>query len=194
LRRIVALAFGVAIMATAAGSSTACTAGDSASANGANSATPPAVQAVLPPAAAAGGACQLLDWTMIKSSLGLTFAVAAAAQQGDTYTCVTQGRAASLPDLMLAVTATTVDASVYTSTVQPKGAVPVAGVGKVAFSLITPAAGVDRAAGVDQAVEVGWLAGNSRIIDLRLRLPKQATPDTLPKLVDLAKKVDLSSL
>ena len=129
---------------------------------------------------------------MIKSSLGLTFAVAAAAQQGDTYTCVTQGRGASLPDLMLAVTATTVDASVYTSTVEPKGAAPVAGVGKVAFSLITPAAPVGW------TVEIGWLAGNSRIIDLRLRLPMSEPPATatalLPKLVDLAKKVDLSSL
>ena len=40
--------------------------------------------------------------------------------------------------------------------------------------------------------------GNSRIIDLRLRLARTATPAQaqadLPKLVDLAKKVDLSSL
>jgi hypothetical protein len=133
---------------------------------------------------------------MIKSSLGLTFVVAAAAQQGDTYTCVTQGRGASLPDLMLAVTATTVDASVYTSTVQPKGAAPVAGVGKVAFSLITSAAAATEPVG--WTVEIGWLAGNSRIIDLRLRLPKGEPPANatarLPKLVDLAKKVDLSSL
>src|SRR5690242_20770124 len=72
----------------------ACT---SQSAN-ANRAAPPLApkQVSVPPAAAAGGACQLLDWAMIKSSLGLTFAVAAAAQQGDTYTCVTQGRGASL--------------------------------------------------------------------------------------------------
>ena len=170
----------------------ACT---SQSAN-ANRAAPPLApkQVSVPPAAAAGGACQLLDWAMIKSSLGLTFAVAAAAQQGDTYTCVTQGRGASLPDLTLAVTATAVDASVYTSTVQPKGAAPVAGVGKVAFSLISPAA----AAAAGPIVEIGWLAGNSRIIDLRLRLTKQETVAAatamLPELVDLAKKVDLSSL
>ena len=165
----------------------ACTS-QSASAN--RAAAPPHPVSVAP-AAAAGGACQLLDWAMIKSSLGLTFAVAAAAEQGDTYTCVTQGRGASLPDLMLAVTATTVDANVYTSTVQPKGAAPVAGVGKVAFSLI-----VSESFG--WTLEIGWLAGNSRIIDLRLRLPKSEPPANatamLPKLVDLAKKVDLSSL
>jgi hypothetical protein len=181
LRRLVLL---VSCLAMAA-----CTA---QSAN-ANRATPPPKPVSVAPAAAAGGACQLLDWDMIKASLGLTFAVAAAGRQGETYTCVTQGRGASLPDLMLAVTATAVDASVYTSSIQPKGATPVPGVGKVAFSLLTPAT-----AGAGPAVEIGWLAGNSRIIDLRLRLPEPATPDKatamLPKMVDLAKKVDLSSL
>src|SRR5262249_30835676 len=147
----------------------------------------------VPPAAAAGGACQLLDWDMIKTSLGLTFSVAAAGQQGNTFTCVAQGHGTSLPDLMLAVTATTADTSVCTSTVRPKGAAPVAGVGKIAFSVLTPAA-----ADAGPGIEVGWLAGNSRIIDLRLRLARKATPAdvqaTLPKMVDLAKKVDLSSL
>jgi hypothetical protein len=184
LRRFVVLACAVALLST-----TACT-DESASANRAAPAPKPVS---LAPAAAAGGACQLLDWDMIKTALGLTFAVAAAAQQGNTFTCVTQGHRASLPDLMLAVTATTADASVYTSTIQPKGATAVTGVGKVAFSLIT-AAGADAGPGV----EVGWLAGNSRIIDLRLRLPTKATPQdaqaAVPKLVELAKKVDLSSL
>lgn len=179
-----ALACAVALLATGA-----CT-DRSASANRAAPATkPPSVA----PAEAAGGACQLLDWDMIKSSLGLTFAVAAAAQQGTTFTCVTQGRGASLPDLMLAVTASPVDASIYTSTVQPKGATPVPGVGKVAFSLLTA-----PAANAGPGVEIGWLAGNGRIIDLRLDFAQKATPAdaqaALPKMVDLAKKVDLSSL
>src|SRR5262245_56932177 len=103
----------------------------------ANRAAPPAKPVSVAPAAAAGGACQLLDWDMIKAALGVTFAVAAAAQQGNTFTCVTQRHGASLSDLMLAVTATTADASVYTSTIQPKGATAVPGVGKVAFSLLT---------------------------------------------------------
>ena len=184
MRRFVALLCVVALFATAA-----CT-DESASANRAAPVPKPVSVA---PAAAAGGACQLLDWDMIKAALGLTFAVAAAAQQGNTFTCVTQGRGASLPDLMLAVTATTADAAIYTSTVQPKGATAVPGVGKVAFSLIT-APGAEAGPGV----EVGWLAGNNRIIDLRLRLATKATPQdaqaAVPKLVELAKKVDLSSL
>ncbi len=184
MRRIAALTFAAALLTTAA-----CT-DESASANRAAPAPHPITVA---PAAAAGGACQLLDWDMIKTSLGLTFSIAAAGQQGTTYTCVTQGHGASRPDLLLAVTATTADASVYTATVQPKGAVPVAGIGKVGFSLMLPAE-----ADTGPGVEVGWLAGNSRIIDLRLHLTKQSTPEqaqsALPKLVDLAKKVDLSSL
>ena len=184
MRRFVVLVCAVALLST-----TACT-DQSASANRAAPVPKPVSVA---PAAAAGGACQLLDWDMIKAALGLTFAVAAAAQQGNTFTCVTQGRGASLPDLMLAVTATTADASVYTATVQPKGATAIPGVGKVAFGLITPAA-----ADAGPGVEVGWLAGNSRIIDLRLRLAGKATPAdaqaALAKMVDLAKKVDLSSL
>lgn len=184
MRRFMALFCAVALLGTAA-----CT-DQSASANRAAPAPKPVSVA---PAAAAGGACQLLDWDMIKASLGLTFAVAAAGQQGNTFTCVTQGPGTSLPDLMLAVTATTADASVYTSTIQPKGATAVPGVGKVAYSLLTPAA-----ADAGPGIEVGWLAGNSRIIDLRLRLAKKATPPdvqaALPKMVDLAKKVDLSSL
>jgi hypothetical protein len=184
LRRFVALVSAVALLGAAA-----CT---DQSAN-ANRAALPAKPVSVAPAAAAGGACQLLDWDMIKKSLGLTFAVAAAAQQGNTFTCVTQGHGASLPDLMLAVTPTTADASIYTSTIQPKGATAVSGVGKVAFSRITPAE-----ADAGPGIELGWLAGNSRIIDLRLRLATKATAQdaqaTLPKMVELAKKVDLSSL
>jgi uncharacterized protein YfiM (DUF2279 family) len=184
LRRIAALTFAAALLTTAA-----CT-DQAASANRAAPAPSPVNVA---PAAAAGGACQLLDWDMIKTSLGLTFSVAAAGQQGATYTCVAQGNGASRPDLMLAVTATKADASVYTATVQPKGAAAVAGIGKVGFGLTLPA---DADAG--PGVEVGWLAGNGRIIDLRLHLEKKSTPQqaqsALPELVDLAKKVDLSSL
>jgi len=188
-RRLGLRRFTASLVALALLGAGACT-DRSASANRAAAAPKPVSVA---PAAAAGGACQLLDWDMIKSSLGLTFAVAAAGQQGTTYTCVTQGHGADLPDLMLAVTATTADASVYTSTIQPKGATAVPGVGKVAFSLLT-APSADAGPGV----EIGWLAGNSRIIDLRLHLAVHATSAdaqaAVPKMVDLAKKVDLSSL
>jgi hypothetical protein len=154
---------------------------------------PPTVARSVAPAEDAGGACQLLDYDTIKSLVGIQFGIAAAAQQGNTFTCVTQAPGASYPDLVLAVTATAGDATVYNATVKPKNGAPVDGLGKVGFSLTFAAAN-----GAGPGVEVGWLAGNSRIIDLRLRLLPNATPDqvnaAVPKLVQLAKKIDLSSI
>jgi hypothetical protein len=151
------------------------------------------------PAAAAGGACQLLDFAAIKSALGLDFTVAAAAQHETTYTCVAQRHGASLPDLVLSVTPTASDASIYTSTIQPKGAKAVAGLGKVGFSLTLAAAGSAGSGGaVGPGVQVGWLAGNGRIIDLKVHLATTATPDealaAVPHVIGLAKTIDLSSL
>ena len=148
-----------------------------------------------PPATAgdAGGACQLVDYDMIKATLGLDFGVAAAAQHDNTYTCVTQARGASFPDLVLAVTATSADETIFKSTVQPKGATAVAGLGKLGFSTTFPAAG-----NAGPGVEVGWLAGNGRLLDLKLRLAASATPEqvteAVPRVVALAKKIDLSSV
>jgi hypothetical protein len=184
VRRLVAVLSAVLALA-------GCT-GRSASANHSaksNASPEPSVA----PAAEAGGACQLVDYETIKGTLGIGFAVAAAAQVGDTYTCVTQPRGASSPDLTLAVTATAANESVFTSTVKPKGAAAVSGLGKAAFSITFGASG-DAGPGV----QVGWLAGNARLLDLRLRLAKDATPEqaagAVPRLVELAKKIDLSSI
>jgi len=145
------------------------------------------------PIEAAGGACQLLDYDTMKQILGLTFEIAAAAQSGDTFTCVTQVRRRSFPDLTLSVTASAADETVFNATVKPAGSSPLAGVGKVAYTLPFPA--LDHAG---PGIEIGWLAGNARLIELRLRLDPKATPDqqaaAIPKLVALAKQVDLSSI
>ncbi len=145
------------------------------------------------PAAAAGGACQLLDFPVVNTKLGLDLAVAAAATQDNTFTCVLQPRGAATPDLVLSVTATTIGADIYASAVQPKGAVPVEGLGAAAYQLQIPATDATGA-----GAEVGWLAGNKRIIQLSVHLPPgtpdPAGADLLPKLVGLAKLIDLSSL
>jgi hypothetical protein len=146
-----------------------------------------------PPLFDSGGACQLLDYDTIQQTVGMSFDLAAASQQGDTYTCAVQARGASLPDLLLAVTEAFVDEATYKATVQPKGATAVPGVGKIAYS-ITFADSVKAGPGA----EVGWLAGNGRLITLRMRLPvggtEQEAAALVPKLVDLAKEVDLSSI
>ena len=154
--------------------------------------TPPPTRSVAP-AGDAGGACQLLEYQDIQETLGVQFSVAAASQVDNTFTCVTQATGRTLPDLTLSVTPTAADETVFKSTVQPAGSTPLAGVGKVAYEApiaASPTAG--------PGVDIGWLAGNGQLIDLRLRLALKATPqdvaDAGPRLVALAKRIDLSSI
>ncbi len=155
-------------------------------------AQPPAPPPTVP-AAAAGGACQLLEFPVVNAKLGLDFAVAAAATQDNTFTCALLPRTGTAPDLVLSVTTTTIGADIYTSAIQPKGAAPVEGLGAAAYQQPLP-----PAEKVGPGAEVGWLAGNKRIIQLSVHLPP-GTPDEQaaqlqPKLVALAKLLDLSSL
>jgi hypothetical protein len=144
------------------------------------------------PAAAAGGACQLLDYDVIQARLGVRFDMAASGNVDATYTCVLQPAKAELPDLSLAVTATQADTATFKNSVTPKGAATVSGLGKIAYSVSVPAGG-----GAGPGVEVGWLSGNQRLIILRYRSPgATASGDAnaiLPKVVDLAKAIDLTS-
>jgi hypothetical protein len=156
---------------------------------------PAAVTAPTPtrwPAAVAGGACYLLEYEIIEQVVGTSFDVAAASDTDETFTCVVQTKGESFPDLTLAVTATDADAAVFKSTMQPKGAAPVAGLGKIGYTLTTPAGG-----GAGPGIEVGWLSGNGRIMVLRYRFPATtgaADAGALaPKMVALAKKVDQSN-
>ena len=127
-------------------------------------AQPPATPSTAP-AAAAGGACQLLDFPVVNAKLGLDLAVAAAATQENTFTCVLQPPRRAPPDLVLSVSATTIGADIYTSAVQPKGATAVPGLGAAAYQLPLPATD-----GTGPGAEVGWLAGNKRIIQLSVHL------------------------
>jgi hypothetical protein len=153
----------------------------------------PSAKGSTAPAAAGGGACQLLDFGMVNAKLGLDLSVAAGATQDNTFSCVLQAGGASYPDLVLSVSTTTIDAAVFGSMIQPKDAAPVEGLGLVGYQMPTPAA--------DQAgpgVEVGWLTGNKRIIELSLRFApgtaEEKAADAVPKVVELAKLIDLSSL
>jgi hypothetical protein len=148
-------------------------------------ATPAAAARSTAPAAAAGGACQLLDFPVVNAKLGLDFGVAAAATKQNTFTCVLQPHGAAFPDLILSVSATTIGPDIYTAAVQPQGAAPVEGLGAVAFQRQTPPA---QHAG--PGAEVGWLAGNKRIIQLSVRFAAGTGDDRaaalLPKLIDLS--------
>lgn len=145
------------------------------------------------PAAVAGGACQFLDYDVIEKALGARFDVAAAGTTSASFTCVLQGRSGSLPDLSLAVTATKADPTAFKSAVMPKKATSVSGLGKIGYSA-TVAAG----SGSGPGIEVGWLSGNQRLMVLRYRAAPDTPADEVdalsPKLVDLAKKIDLATV
>jgi hypothetical protein len=153
----------------------------------------PSAAATTAKAADGGGACQLLDFGMVNAKLGLNLSVAAGAQLDNTFSCVLQASGASYPDLVLSVSTTTIGGDVFGTMIQPKDATAVPGLGVAAYQMQTPA--TEKAG---PGVEVGWLAGNKRIIELSLRLapgtPDEKAAETVPKVVELAKLIDLSSL
>ncbi|WP_412539756.1 hypothetical protein R8Z50_28545 [Longispora sp. K20-0274] len=141
------------------------------------------------PAAAAGGACELLDYEVVAQALGERFQVAVSGGVAPAATCVLKQVDSRFPDLTLAVAPTKADAKVFASTVTPKGAPTVAGLGKAAYSRTLPP---DGAGG--HTVEVGWLSANSRMLTVRYTLPAggdaAAAGALAPKLAELAKKID----
>lgn len=145
------------------------------------------------PAAAAGGACQLVDYEMIAGELGTQFDTAAASQKDDTYTCALTRAGKDFPDLTLAVTATDADQVVFTATVTPSGSTPVKGLGKIAYQVTLAAKGK-----AGPTLEIGWLSGNQRLMVLDYTFPANtAAADVTafaPKFLTLAKKIDLTSV
>lgn len=152
----------------------------------------PAARVVRLPAAAAGGACQLLDYPAIEQAIGIRFEVAAASRHGKTNTCVLRVEATARPELALSVTATTADASIFADEVVPSGGKAVKGLGKTAYRSTVAAT---KSTGL--LVEIGWLTGDGRLVNLRYTFPSGEEPadaDALaPKLIGLAKKIDTSS-
>jgi hypothetical protein len=183
--RLVGLVAGVALLF----SSAACTSA---------AAGPPRSTVASPdlrrlPAEYSGGACLLMNFDLVKSSTGVDFDVAGAGNVDDSYTCVLQKVGVSLPDLTLAVTPTMADTGLFHDKVIPKGATVLSDLGKLGYSRTVGPAG-----GAGPAAEVGWLSGNGRLMVLRYRSASgTASADVsalLPKLVDLAKKVDQASV
>jgi len=180
-------AFAVAVLVTLAG----C-AGPAAGSPRAPTSAKPAPSPTREPAESAGGACLLLSFEQVDAVLGVDLGAAGASNSGDTYTCVLRKVETPLPDLSLAVSPTVADPAVFTASVAPKGSTSVPDLGKVAYSRSVPAAN-----GAGPGAEVGWLSGNQRLMVLRYRTPP-GTPAgdataLIPKLVDLAKKVDQAS-
>jgi hypothetical protein len=150
----------------------------------------PAPAPQLRPAALEGGACQLIEFEKVSQALGQSYTIAAAAKKDKTNTCVVRTEQAPLPEVVLSVTPTKADPAVFKDVVKPKGSTAVAGVGKMAYQLVTPAKG-----SAGPVVEIGWLTGDARLLFLRLALPSGAdAAAAAPQLVALAKEIDKSSI
>lgn len=145
------------------------------------------------PASAAGGACQLLDYPTIEETTGTLFDVAAASTHRDSHSCVLRTETAEQPELAFSVTATKADVEAFKAEMTPDGGKAVSGLGKAAYRL-TLAPGKGYGAGV----EVGWLSGDGRVLNLRYVFAAgedRAAADAFAgKVVALAKKLDTSSL
>lgn len=143
------------------------------------------------PPSAAGGACPMLDYAVVEQAIGVSFEVAAGGQQDATQTCVLQLAGATSPDLTLAVTPSGADAAVFRSTVMPKGAAQLTGLGKAGYQ--SPVAAAPDA-GRGPGAEIGWLSGDNRILVLRATLAADADPqaaaDLGGRLVELAKTLE----
>lgn len=142
--------------------------------------------AASPSPAALTGACLLLDFPRIEQRLGASLAVSGAANHEKTSTCVARPTAAELPELSISVTPSKADVAVFKAAMQPDGAKAVAGLGRIAFQQTRPAA-----KGRGPYVEVGWLAGNARLLVLKVTLPVGGDAAVLtPEVVELAKEID----
>jgi hypothetical protein len=153
---------------------------------------PPAPVVVDVAAASSGGACRLLDFGVIEQHTGFRFDVAAASETGDSHTCVARAEQATLPELALTVTETSIDAATFTADVVPEKAAKVTGLGQKAYRRTTSAKGA-----LGPVAEVGWLA-EGHLATLRYTAPPDTAKSDADKLTDalitLAKQLDPRAL
>ncbi len=141
------------------------------------------------PAAAAGRACQLLDYDQVSQLIGTRFDTAAGADAASTLTCALTMAGADFPDLTLAVSPTDADELIFKASLEPSGSTKVKGLGRIAYSLTTGAA--DKHG---PSVEVGWLSDGSSLVIMKYTFPAGADAAQVAaftaKLIALAHKVD----
>jgi hypothetical protein len=141
------------------------------------------------PVAAAGRACQFLDYTVVATQLGVRFDTAGGAHKDDTLSCALTQADQDFPDLVLTITPTLADEVVFTATVIPGGATEVSGLGLSAYQV-----GVGAKDNSGPGLEVGWLSVKGRLMALRYRFAPgasgQQVTDMATKLVALAKIVE----
>ncbi|MFC0508670.1 hypothetical protein [Micromonospora costi] len=154
---------------------------------------PPAPIAVDVAAASSGGACRLLDFRVIEQHVKVRFDVAAASERDDTHTCVVRAGGATLPELALTVTETSMDKATFAADVVPDSAAKVSGLGQQAYRRTTGAA-----SGHGPVAEVGWLSTDGRLATLRWTTARGTAKGAVDKIATelpaLGKKINTRAL
>jgi hypothetical protein len=141
------------------------------------------------PAAAAGRACQLLDYDEVTESIGTRFDTAAGANAGATLTCALTVEGKDFPDLTLAVAPTDADELIFKATLTPSGSTKVNDLGRIAYRVQIQAANKHG-----PTVEIGWLSDGASFVVLKYTFPAGADAAQVSafaqKMIALAHKVD----
>jgi hypothetical protein len=147
-----------------------------------------------PLAATEGRACQVIEFDVVESVLGVRFDTAGGAKVDETYTCVLGQAGKPFPDLTLAMSATAADELIFRATLTPSGSTVVPELGRAAYqvSLAPVSASDGTASGPGQ--EVAWLSASSRLLTLRYFHATGGSETDVAelgaKLVTLAKQVE----
>jgi hypothetical protein len=147
-----------------------------------------------PPAATAGRACQVVEYEVVAAALGTRFDTAGGAHSGETYTCVLGVRGRAYPDLMFAMSPTTVSPLIFSVTVPPPGATAVDKLGVSAYQVaLAPVTAADGAAS-GPGLELCWLSSASLMMVMRYTFaantPQAESDRVAAGLVVLAQQVD----
>jgi len=110
----------------------------------------------------AGRACQVVPFDAVDAALGVRFDVAGSSHLDQTDTCVLGQTGHSLPDLMLAASATEADDLIFRAVITPSDATDLPGLGRGAYQQLVAAS-----PGTGPSVEIGWLSAAPKLLVLR---------------------------
>jgi hypothetical protein len=147
-----------------------------------------------PSAAIEGRACQVIEFDVVESTLGVRFDTAGGAHTSETYTCVLGQTGRAFPDLTLAVSATAADELIFRATLTPSNSTAVPELGRGAYQLGLEAVTASDGTASGPGLEIGWLSAGSRLLNLRYTHAAGVTDTDVaalaPKLVALAHQIE----
>jgi hypothetical protein len=147
-----------------------------------------------PGAATEGRACQVIEFDVVESAIGVRFDTAGGAKSDETYTCVLGQTGRAFPDLTLAMSVTAADDLIFRATLTPSNSSVVPDLGRSAYQVGLAAVTASDGTASGPGVEVGWLSASSRLLVLRYTHAAGVVETDIaalpPKLVALARQIE----